>query len=170
MLEEYFRLFYFAAPEDAGLPGYFRNLLFSDVKLEPKLSPLSANGIDRSSSLIAFGSPAYNVVSGWIQSELHSLGTFSIDSQTINVGGLPPLTEVNTAFLQRARITASTFAFYAAGFSSLGTRAAVYYLASRWERLHRRFGERENFIVVLRAIDERDHRKHIVLLERGEEL
>jgi hypothetical protein len=58
-------------------------------------------------------------------------------------------------------------AFYVAGFSEQATKAAAYHLASQWERLHKLYGDRQNFCVMIRA-DSGDYRKCSVVMEHRE--
>jgi hypothetical protein len=163
----YQRLFNYIVPSLQEQPGFLRNLLFSDIKVEISPSPLRKDGIDRGSSLVSFGSPGYNVVSQWIEDELHAVGRFVVPDMTaVEVDGVPPFRGGLSGFVQRVRIDdGPTMAFYVAGVSELATKASAYYLASRWEDLQRRFGNRENFCVVIRVASD-DFRKCTVLLER----
>jgi hypothetical protein len=160
------RAFNYVIPSVQEQPGFWRNLLLSDVKVEILPSPLGKEDIDRASSIVAFGSPGYNVVSQWIEDDLHAIGRFIPDMAAIQVKGIEPFRDVLSGFIQRVRIQdGPIMAFYIAGISEQATKAAAYYLASRWEDLQRRFGNRENFCVVIKAgVD--DFRNCTELLER----
>jgi hypothetical protein len=162
----YQRLFNYVVPSLQEQPGFWHNLLFSDVKVEISASPLKKEDIDHASSLVAFGSPGYNVVSQWIENDLHALGKFTPEMTGIEVDGVAPFRGMLIGFVQRVRIhDGPAMAFYVAGVSEQATKAAAYYLASAWEDLKNRFGNRENFCVVIKAANG-DFRKCSVLLER----
>jgi hypothetical protein len=166
LIAVYQRLFNYVVPSLQEQPGFLRNLLLSDVKVEISPSPLRKEDIDRGSSLVSFGSPGYNVVSQWIEDELRAVGRFVPDMAAVEVDGIQPFHGMLSGFIQRVRIQdGPTMAFYVAGVSERATKAAAYYLASRWEDLQRRFGNRENFCVVIRAAND-DFRNCTVLLER----
>ena len=170
LLEDFYSLFSSVSlTAGADIPGELGNILFSDIRIESMPSPLSIDQIDTTNSVISFGSPAYNRVSEWIETELHSIGRFTDDLQPkIAIPNLDPFSDPLIGFIQRTRISDRfSLAFYCAGPSEQATRAAMHFLLSRCEYLYKRFGHRENFIVILKA-DAQDHRKHNLLLERGE--
>jgi hypothetical protein len=162
----YQRLFNYVVPSLQEQPGFWRNLLLSDVKIEISASPLNKEDIDRASSLVAFGSPAYNVVSQWIENDLHVMGRFTPEMKGVEVEGVAPFRGMLVGFVQRVRIhDGPAMAFWVAGVSEQATKAASYYLASGWSTLKNRFGDRENFCVVIKAAAG-DFTKCSVLLER----
>jgi hypothetical protein len=167
-LSVYQRLFNYIVPALQEQPGSWRNLLLSDVRVEASPAPATVTEIDRSSSILCVGSPAYNIVSGWVESDRGFLGRFVDDYSSIDVTGVPNFRDPLHGFVQRVRIgDGLAMAFYVAGVSEQATKAAIYYLASRWEDLHGSFGDRQNFCVVIKA-DSGDHRKATVLMERRE--
>ena len=163
------RMFNYVVPGVDEQPGLLRKILLSDVTVEAAVSPLTTREIDRTCSVVSFGSPGYNVVSAWIEDQLHSPGRCSVDDRPgIFVPGVEPFTDLLVGFVQRIRIgDGPAVAFYTAGRTEQATKAAAYFLASRWRYLRGRFGNRENFCVVLKA-DPGDHRRHTILLECGE--
>jgi hypothetical protein len=158
-------MFNYVVPAIEEQPGLLRKILLSDVNVLGVVSPLRVAEIHHSSSLISVGSGAYNVVSFWIENELHALAT---GAGVVNVPGLETFDDPFVGFLQRMRIgDGPSLAFYAAGPSEQATKAAVYLLVTRWEYLRGRFGDRENFCVILKA-DTGDYRRHTILFEGGE--
>jgi hypothetical protein len=65
-------LFNYFLPSLSDKPGVLNKLLISDVQVQLLHSPLNQGQIERSSSFITLGGPAYNAVSGFVETELHS--------------------------------------------------------------------------------------------------
>ena len=148
--------------------GLLRRVILSDVELVAQVAPTTPAGTDFSSSLISLGSPGYNGTSAWIEATLNPVARFIQNNNAIEVQGNPPYTSGVHAFLQRIRIgDGPHVAFYAAGMSEGATVTAAYFLASRWSYLYRRFGDRENFCLVLEVVAANPTTPKI-LLERGE--
>jgi hypothetical protein len=170
LLTSYSQLFNYLIPGLQEQPGsYWRSILLSDVSLSASPSPLNPGEIDKSSTFICFGSPAYNGVSKWVEEDLHPFSRFIKDNSAIEVTGVPPFSDPLHGFVQRYRIgDGPAKAFYVAGPSAQATNASAYYLAAHWKDLQRRFGDRENFCVILRA-EADDFRKCHILVERREQ-
>lgn len=169
LLAVYNQLFNYKVPVLQEQPGsYWRSILLYDVTISAVPSPLNANEIDKSSTILCFGSPAYNEVSKWVEQSLHPFGQFTNDNSAIQVTGVPPFSDALHGFVQRCRIgDGPAKAFYVAGPSAQTTNASAYYLAAHWKDLQERFGDRRNFCVILRA-DPGDYRKYDILAERRE--
>jgi hypothetical protein len=169
VLPIYRRLFTAIVPGLDDPSGLLRRVILSDVELVAQVAPTTTDGTDFSSSLISLGSPGYNGASAWIETTLHPVARFIQDNGAIEVQGNPPYTSDLHAFLQRIRIgDGPRVAFYAAGMSAGSTVTAAFFLASRWSYLYRRFGDRENFCLVLEVVPANPTSPKI-LLERGEE-
>ncbi|HHT9114556.1 MAG: hypothetical protein HZC52_02170 [Planctomycetes bacterium] len=94
-------LFSYFIPGLTNQPGFLKYLLVSDVKVVVLPSPLREEDIDRSSSIVTFGSPGYNVVSQWAERKLVPRIKFSNDNVNITVDGLPDITDGRQSFVQR---------------------------------------------------------------------
>lgn len=164
----YQRLFNYIVPALQEQPGFWRNILLSDLQIEAAPSPVNPADVQRSSSLVSFGSPGYNSVSFWVENSLQSLGHFIQQNSAIELSGVPQFADPLDGFVQRVRIgDGPAVAFYVAGMSEQATKASAYYLAAHWQLLQGAFGNRQNFCIVLKA-DTGDYRKCVVLLERRE--
>ncbi len=161
------RLFNFVVPGVDSQPGFLRSLLISDVAVDVLASPLQDDEIERSATLIAVGSPGYNVASRRIERAFHALGTFNTDMNALCLSGAPPLVDPGCAFVQRAvdPVSGQTV-FYVAGPTSVGTTAAAYFLASRWKYLATKYPGNRPFCVMLRVTGT-DSRRCEILYERG---
>jgi hypothetical protein len=159
------RLFNRLVPGLEGQPGPLRWLSISDVDVSPLVSPLQEESIDKSTTAISLGSPAYNVVSRWAEDGLGAIGRFAHDNRALAIEGLPPLTDTRQGFIQRVVDSGGTTCFYAAGCSTLGTIGAAYFLATKWRYLHGRFGDKISFCVLLQ-MDGQDFRKCAIVAER----
>jgi hypothetical protein len=165
LLPLYNRLFNYIVPALQEQPGFLRRILLSDVNIMASPSPLNKAAIDMASSVLCFGSPGYNEVSKWVEQDLHALGRFTDDNKAIVVSGVAPFSDLLHGFVQRCRIgSGSGRAFYVAGPSAQATKASAYYLAAHWDNLYRRFGDRTNFCVILKAAMD-DYRKSDCVLE-----
>jgi hypothetical protein len=84
----------------------------------------------------------------------------------IVVEGVPPLTENTYGFVERIfDHNNKRSVFYAAGISELATVGAASFLIAEWTRLHRRYGDKTNFLVVLRFTPN-DHRHWSIIFEK----
>lgn len=168
LLPVYQRLFNYPVPGLSDAPGPLRRVFLADVDLEAAASPVDSAQRDTGGSLIAVGSPGYNGISLWIENSLHAPGRFIQENSAIEVSGVQPFTDPLHCFVQRVRIAdGPAMAFYAAGMTERATQCAQYFLATRWAYLRERFGDRENFCVVLLS-DPHDYRRYTELLARGE--
>jgi len=167
-LVPYEGLFNYVVPALQEQPGLWRHVFFADVDIVASPAPISANEIEKESSMISFGSPAYNCVSGWIETDLHALGRFIQDNRSIEVANVPAFRDPMHCFVQRVRIgDGPSKAFYVGGMNEPSTQAAAYYLLASWEKLRDRYGDRENFCIVLKG-EPNDYTKATILLERRE--
>jgi hypothetical protein len=161
------RLFNFIVPGIESQAGPLRTLLLSDVAVEFRASPLQLQEVDPHSTFIAVGSPGYNLASKVIETKFRSSGKFVNDMAGIQVERLAPEADARCSFVERVRdhSTGQT-AFYVAGLSALGTMGAVYYLATRWDYLAKKYPNNKPFLIMIRVLSD-DGRKHDVLYERG---
>ncbi len=160
-------LFTYPLPALFDKPGVLRSLFVADVEVQIQQSPLSAQEMDSVASIVTLGSPGYNVVSGYVETVLHSEATFDLTTTgAIKVSGLSPITDTAYGFVERVVDRANNRpVFYAAGLSELGTVGAAYYLAIHWPRLWRKYKSKDNFLVMLK-IDARDPTLATVIFEK----
>jgi hypothetical protein len=98
-------LFNYLLPSLSENPGILSKLLISDVQVQLLHSPLKQEQIERSSSFITLGSPAYNLASEFAETKLHSdaklrLGQLDLgDQQSLPFDTLPysPYTDAHAA-------------------------------------------------------------------------
>lgn len=162
-------LFNFPLRSLSAGPGVLSRLLVSNVQVKllpsPLESPLSEEQIERSSSFITLGSPAYNSVSALVESVLHPQACFSIteDGSAILVEGIPPITDQTYGFVERiVDYKKERCIFYIAGLKALGTAGAANFLIEEWWRLRQKPG---NFLVMLH-FDPENYKNWSIAFER----
>jgi hypothetical protein len=79
-------LFNYLFPSFSGKPGVLSKLLISDVQVQLEHSPLREEEVENSSSLIAVGSPAYNVAAKFIESNLDSQARVRLGRKDLSPG------------------------------------------------------------------------------------
>ena len=158
------RLFNYVVPGTTEQPGFLKWLQLSDVDVEFFPSPFDESEIERDSTIIAVGSPGYNVASSYVEDSLHSIGRFTNDNNAITLEGSSPLHGDHYAFVQRAGNTKPP-AFYVAGISSQATTGAVRFLVNHWRDLNGKYPGGKPFCVMLRVASE-DGSKYQIVYER----
>jgi len=139
-------LFNYLIPGLRHQPGILKYLLVTDIQVYPTPSLLRIEDIDKSSSIVTFGSPGYNIVSEWIEQQLSPSIKFSNDNRNIHVDGLPDIADGRQAFVQRIYDADNRrMIFYTAGISALGTLGAIYFLVSELATIIQKI--RRHFIV-----------------------
>lgn len=76
-------LFNYFLPSLSDVPNFLSKLLISDVHVQLQHSPASAGEIEYSTSLITFGSPAYNLASKFVEGKLHSKAQFGLQKMAL---------------------------------------------------------------------------------------
>ncbi len=71
-------LFNYFLPSLSDKPGILSKLLVSDIPIQILLSPLAEGEIEKSNTIITLGSPAYNIVSRYVESKIHSKARFEL--------------------------------------------------------------------------------------------
>ena len=161
------RLFNFVIPGLAEQPGFFKWLLVSDVAVEALPSPSHVSEVEKASTFIAVGSPAYNSASLRLEQTLNPLARFNDQYSGFKLDDVPDITDTRCSFVLRVfDQTSEQTAFYVAGMSALGTTGAAYFLATRWGYLAKKYKDSKPFCVVLRIPGD-DPRTHEVLFEKG---
>lgn len=162
-------LFNYFLPSLSDTPGLLSKLLISDVQIQMLPSPLDQGQIEPSCSFIALGSPAYNAASGFVEKALRSQAQFGQMEQNrlaMCVGEVPPIFDLTYGFVERiVDREQQRCIFYAAGLSELGTVGAAHFLSTEWSRLHRRYGNDTDFVVMLR-FESIDFRRWSIVFER----
>lgn len=69
-------------PSISDNPGLLSKILISDVQVQILPSPLEIGKIDNHTTIITMGTPAYNVVSNYVETELNSLARFELGVKT----------------------------------------------------------------------------------------
>ncbi len=139
-------LFSYRIPGLSDKPGILKYLMVSDVKVVVLPSPLKEEDIDKTSSMITFGSPGYNVVSQWAERKFVPRMKFVQDNSQIAVDNLPNIADGKQSFVQRLYDSDNKrWVFYTAGLSELGTIGAAYFLASQWRKLYKKYGAKDPF-------------------------
>jgi hypothetical protein len=161
------RLFNFLVPGFESQPGRLKWLTMSDVAVDAVPSPPDDGDVERSSSFIAVGSPAYNSASLHIERAFTPIARFKSDYSGFVLQNVPDIIDTRCCFVQRVfDQTSNQTAFYVAGMSALGTTGAAYYLAAEWRHLSKKYPHSRPFCVVLRIVSDDAH-MYQVLFEKG---
>jgi len=144
----------------ASIQGFFAGLgriwqrtglRWGDVQVQALVSPTSKEEIDREATLIAIGSPGYNVVSQMIEKDLGAPARFANDNHDLETRNGEPVGDLNCFLVQRLTSqTTGQVVFYVAGPAREGTSAAVSYLLRDWRKLARLYRRDRTFCEVLR--------------------
>jgi hypothetical protein len=160
------RLFNLLIPGADSLPGFLKYLILSGITVNVMASPGSRDDLERSSSIIAIGSPGYNRASEHIETAFHSFARFVSDNRALQLSSNAAVTDPQAGFVQKAVDQVSgQVAFYVAGPSAIGTSGAALYLVTHWKRLAKRYPRNTPFCVMVRTTSQ-DGRHHEVLYER----
>jgi hypothetical protein len=163
-------LFHYLLPSLSERPGMLYHLLISDVQVQLRPSPPNEHYIEPSASFITLGTPAHNRVSRFIEEaytpRAHVLSE-PAGITSIKVWDMEPVRDETVGFIERIvdKEEGRTL-FYIAGLSEAGTIGAAHFLRTEWAHLHRRYGEKSGFVILLR-FDEEDHTRWSVLFERA---
>jgi len=161
------RLFNFLVPGFESQPGPLKMLTMSDVTVDAVPSPADNGDVERSSSFVAVGSPAYNSASLHIERAFTPIACFKSDYSGFVLQNVPDITSTRCCFVQRVfDQTTNQTAFYVAGMSALGTTGAAYYLAAQWRYLSKKYPHPKPFCVVLQIVSDDAH-MYQVLFEKG---
>lgn len=82
-------LFNYFLPSLSEAPNFLSKLLISDVQTQIQRSPSSKEQVEKSTSFIAFGSPAYNFASRYVEESLHSKAKFILGKSLIPAPSYP---------------------------------------------------------------------------------
>lgn len=129
-------------------PIWVKALLFVSADVEVLPAPLQSEDIDQEGTVVALGSPGYNVVSGHIEKTCGSPVRFVLENASIQLPGNLTIQNGRQSVVVRLQ-SGERYWFYAAGTSEGGTAAAAFYLAKNWRRLHRVYSKSPSFYVVV---------------------
>ena len=141
-------LFMATVPGPTVQPPWAKALLFVSADVEVLPAPLQPQGIDQQGTVIALGSPGYNVVSGHIETACASAVRFVQGNSAIRLPGDLTIQNRRQSVVVRLQ-SGDRYWFYAAGLSEAGTAAAAFYLAKHWRRLDRVYRKSPSFYVVV---------------------
>jgi hypothetical protein len=156
-------LFFASVPGRAIQPEWLKSILLTNADAEVLASPVAGSQIDPEGTVVALGSPGYNLVSRDIENACKSPVRFANDNSAIRLPGNVTITDGRQAVVVRLRCL-DRYWFYAAGMSEDGTTAAGYYLATAWRRLHKKYKKIPSFFVVV-EIQGTDFRRCRVISE-----
>jgi hypothetical protein len=152
----------FPASDNNSIDTILRKLRLVDVATELHLSPLTIEEIETQASIIAIGSPGYNIASRFCE-EKGSKISFGEDNTAIMANN-KTVKEVNErAFVSRIVDNENRRSlFYVAGVSEEETKGAIHHLIGHWEDLQRGYGDQDDFAVQLK-IDQDDYRNSTIV-------
>ena len=111
--------------------------------------PPPAGEIEPRDTLIAIGSPGYNVVSEAIEANFAALVTFVDDNRALALSGGVRFTDPDVGAVQRlVNTTTGQVAFYVGGLYEQGTTAATNYLLNEWKHLAKRYSDGQFYVIV----------------------
>lgn len=141
-------LFVATVPGPAVQPSWAKMLLFISADVEMLPAPLQSQDIDQDGTVIALGSPGYNVVSDHIETTCNSPVCFIQGNAAIQLPGNFVIQNGRQSVIVRLH-SGDRYWFYAAGLSEGGTAAAAFYLAKNWRRLYRVHRKSPSFYVIV---------------------
>jgi hypothetical protein len=146
-------------------PEWLKRLSVADVDVNITNSPASFDQIRADVSFISIGSFGYNTASRLIEANAHYNVKFASDGSSIEVRNLSNSeSDPTCAFIQRiCDPEANRSMFQVAGLSELGTNGAGRYLVRNWKKLHKKYGNKQNFLLMLKFSDFNPDNPTIVL-------
>ena len=159
-------LFSYLIPGLEMQPGILRYLLVSDIKITIKTSPLQIQDLNQNSPLITFGSPGYNLISNWVETNLLTPIKFKDDNSIIQISDLPDDLNPCHSFIQRKLDQKNgRMVFYVAGLSEAGTIGAAYFLLTEWRELYRKYKSIQPFSILI-SVNQNNYKSNTIILER----
>ena len=160
--------FNYLVPSLSDSPSFLSKILFSDIQVRSKISPLNDSELESVSSIISFGSPAYNIASSMIESCGNSSVKFIEDMTCIQIKNVPNIKDPTNGFIQKLVINNDNnhrCLFYVAGLAEQGTIGAAHYLVDNWNVLQKKYKDNESFIILLR-FPTSDYKNYTIDFER----
>ena len=144
-------IFEYLIPGLENQPGLLKTLFTRDIVVRVEPSPMTAVQIPNQGTIVTVGSPAFNVVSAWVQQALNPLITFDQNNSSLLPFGQQPVIDVSQGMVQVLwDANHARRVFYVGGVSELGTVAAVLYLAKKWEELRTNLGSSQTYAAFVR--------------------
>lgn len=110
--------FNYPLPSLSDNPGLLGKLLISDAKVDIQLSPAAYEGLERVTSFVTFGSPAYNIASRYVEEKLHSRIRFELGRAGAGASAGTPMDDAPSGGDPLARAFAAGPYFLATGTAS----------------------------------------------------
>jgi len=85
--------FNYLVPSLSDSPSFLSKILFADISIISISSPLNSSEVEAASSIVALGSPGYNVVSSMIENNRNSAVKFINDNSAIQITNVPNITD-----------------------------------------------------------------------------
>lgn len=90
----------------------------------------------------------------------------SEDKVSINIDGIPQITDPLYCFVQRLiEPESKRILFYVASLSEHGTKSAAFFLATQWKMLYRKYKNNQPFIIMLR-VNPNDYKRWEIIFEK----
>ena len=132
----------------SDLPNPIKKLLFTDVDVQIVCSPFIKDFVLPEKPFVAFGSPAYNASSDWIQNNLNPRIRFTRDNSGIEVeldnGKKYTTKRHNNCFVSRMLRENGVPVFYVAGLNERATVCAAMFLLKEWASICSRGARYDN--------------------------
>ena len=144
--------FSFLVPGLDDQPGILRKLTIRDRQILILPSPPSMREVRDDEVIVSVGSPGYNAVSAWIESNLRPKVRFAESGDHFVFESGRTSAETRDGFIQILfdDRTKRRF-FYVAGLAEAGTSAALLYLARDWKRIASDYANHGQFTAIVRA-------------------
>jgi len=160
--------FNYLVPSLSDSPSFLSKIFFADIQVGSKISPSIVSEVESVSSIISFGSPAYNIASSMIESCENSSVKFIEDMTCIQIKNVPNIKDPTNGFIQKLVINNDNnhrCLFYVAGLAEQGTIGAAHYLVDNWNVLQKKYKDNESFIILLR-FPTSDYKNYTIDFER----
>jgi hypothetical protein len=134
-------------------PGFLSQVLFSDINYKIILGDPACKIAHEAKTHVFFGTSMYNQLVKNIEQDIVWGASAKVVGNDItimfkNSGSFPDL---NHAFIQRYTSSNGKTFFYIAGNSEEATIGATLHLKRYWESLHKKFSNKENFVVLIKV-------------------
>jgi hypothetical protein len=139
-------IFEYPIPGLENQPGLLRTLFTRDIDVMVEPAPMTMAAVPNNRTIVTVGSPAFNVVSDWVQHALNPLIVFDPNNSSLQSVGHQPVEDPQHGMVQvlwdanlQRRVV------YVGGLSEAGSVAALLYLARKWDELRRNLGSQQTY-------------------------
>jgi len=144
-------IFEYLIPGLESQPGLLKTLFTRDIDVTVEPSPMAVGAIPNDRTMVTVGSPAFNVVSDWVQHALNPRVVFDPNNTSLQSAGHQPVVDPQQGMVQVLwDANLQRRVFYVGGLSEAGTVAALVYLARRWEELRQNLGSQQAYAGLVR--------------------